>query len=63
MKKGHIGVMERYAEIESLARLIYQTHGATVGDSFPKNYMRDSKEHRERSCYVIATRIIDRYLR
>ena len=53
--------MERGAEIETLAREIYLTHGATVPDSFPKDYMRDSQESREQSCYVIAARIIDKY--
>lgn len=61
MRKGSIGIMERGAEIETLAREIYLTHGATVPDSFPKDYMRDSQESREQSCYVIAARIIDKY--
>ena len=63
MKKGHIGVMERYAEIESLARLIYLTHDCTVPDTAPKNAMRDSPHPTEKCCYLMAAKIIDRYLK
>lgn len=63
MKKGTLGIFEREAEIEKLAREIYRTHSATVTDSFPKHYMRDSQEPREKGCYAIASQIIDRYFK
>ena len=63
MKKGTIGIFEREAEIENLAREIYKTHNASVTDSFPKHYMRDSQELREKGCYAIAAQTIDRYFK
>lgn len=63
MKKGSIGIFERESEIENLAREIYKTHSATVTDFFPKYYMRDSQDPREKSCYEIAAQTIDKYFK
>jgi|GEM_PF-6799583 len=63
MKKGTIGVMERYAEIEALARIIYRTHDCIVPDTAPENVMRDSRHPTEKGCYLVAAEIIDRYFK
>lgn len=63
MKKGTIGIFEREAEIEKLAREIYLTHNGTVTDSFSEHYMRDSHHPTEIACYITAKQIIDRYFK
>lgn len=58
MRKAQVGLFERLAIAEELARYFYCNMGYTVPEAAPRDYMQQSQHPQEQLCYVMALRAI-----
>ena len=62
MRRGKcIGVWERLAIIEALARQFYALQGCNAPDE-PRDYMEKSTHPQEKACYAMAVMAADKFM-